>query len=289
MSTDRSGKYKLVAQSLGVCVVSFWMVAGIGEGASQSQDSKSPGRIVPKVAIDLERKTKGVAKRQVAAPEKPLESFEDLKDPFEDEVKNLPELKDPFERYNRSMYKFNDTLAEYVLSPMARGYSRVVPEAGRVAVKNVLTNAASPTSFLSSLVQGEFATSATVLGRLVINTALGVGGIFDVASYYGINPVTKDFDQALESYGVPTGPYIVLPVFGPSTVRHTVGRVADSLANPTTYFAPVAANLGAGAGGTVNTYSFNPDIKKDLDQSAIDPYESVRYFYYQRRGMHAEE
>lgn len=226
----------------------------------------------------------------LADPSGKLQSFEELKDPFEAEVKNLPELHDPFEYYNRTVYKFNDALLEYVLSPAARGYGMIVPDVGRVAIKNVFSNASSPVSLLSSIAEGDIEKSATVFGRLLINTTLGLGGMFDVADdVYGIKPVSEDFDQALGSYGIPTGPYIVLPVFGPSTVRHTFGRVLDTMANPTTYFAPFAANVGAGAGNKVNTFSFDPDLKKDLDRSAVDPYESMRYFYYQRRGVVSEQ
>jgi phospholipid-binding lipoprotein MlaA len=166
----------------------------------------------------------------------------------------------------------------------------IVPDVGRVAIKNVFSNAASPVSIFSSIAQGEVEKSATALGRLLINTTLGLGGIFDVADeFYGIKPVSEDFDHALGSYGVPTGPYLVLPVFGPSTMRHVFGRILDTMANPTTYFAPFVANVSAGAGDRVNTFSFDPELKKDLDQSAVDPYESMRYFYYQRRGAVAEK
>ena len=295
-----NGKRKYKFGFVGTGVVCFLIVTGFSESIGLPQDGENPRRTRPVITIDIEKKSPSPKEEAIRQEEDKgreanntqgnnLKSFEDLKDPFEGEVKNLPELKDPFERYNRTMYKFNDTLVEYVLSPMAQGYGKMVPETGRVAVKNMLSNAASPASLLSSLAQGEMSDSIAIIGRLLINTTMGIGGMFDVAkSFYGINPVNRDFDQMLGSYGVPTGPYLVLPIFGSSTMRHTWGRMADSLANPTTYFAPVAANLGSSAGGTVNTYSFNPEIKKDLDQSSIDPYESVRYFYYQRRAIHEE-
>lgn len=311
----------------GVGVVLFLVIvsANAEESLSQNQPDNSPKKSQKKITIDLEKKVPAQKEKpgetpakevspapknapaanvkpvetieknpSVAAPASEpvvkLETFEDLKDPFEAEVKNLPELQDPFEQYNRSVYKFNDALVEYVLSPAARGYGMIVPDVGRVAIKNVFSNAASPVSLLSSIAQGDVEKSATVLGRLLINTTLGLGGMFDVADeYYGMKPISEDFDQALGSYGVPTGPYMVLPVFGPSTMRHTFGRILDAMANPTTYFAPFAANISAGAGNKVNTFSFDPDLKKDLDQSAVDPYESMRYFYYQRRGVSTEK
>ncbi len=317
----------LLVSGIGMVLFLVIVSANAEESLNPNQPVNGPKKSQKKITIDLEKKvpaqkekpieketpSKAVspaAKEAPAANVKPveavvknvpvvapssepvakLETFEDLKDPFESEVKNLPELQDPFEQYNRSVYKFNDALVEYVLSPAAKGYGMVVPDVGRVAIKNVFSNAASPVSLLSSIVQGDVEKSATVFERLLINTTLGLGGMFDVADeYYGIKPINEDFDQALGSYGVPNGPYMVLPVLGPSTMRHTFGRILDAMANPTTYFAPFVANVSAGAGNKVNTFSFDPDLKKDLDQSAVDPYESMRYFYYQRRGVSAEK
>ncbi|MBI4389583.1 MAG: VacJ family lipoprotein [Nitrospinae bacterium] len=224
-------------------------------------------------------------------PQEPrTESFDDLKDPFESQLDNLPQLQDPFERFNRGMYKVNETLLDYVLDPLARGYSRIVPEEGRIAVKNAFANASSPVSFVGSLSQGDVGKTVKVVGRLLINSTIGVGGMFDVArDHFGLDPVNEDFDQALGSYGIPAGPYIVLPFFGPSTARHAIGRAVDSLVNPVSYFAPFAANAGSTLGETVNAYSFNLDAKKDLDESAVDSYESVKHFYYGRRQSLIEE
>ncbi|MBI5428607.1 MAG: VacJ family lipoprotein [Nitrospinae bacterium] len=247
-----------------------------------------------KITIELEKKTAPQAVGKEREPEAPkpsgqpekarAESFDDLKDPFESQLDSLPQLKDPFERFNRGMYKVNETLLDYVLDPLARGYARTVPEEGRVAVKNAFTNASSPASFVGSLAQGDVGKTVKVAGRLLINSTIGVGGMFDVArDHFGLDPVNEDFDRALGSYGIPAGPYIVLPFFGPSTARHAIGRAVDSLVNPTSYFAPFAASAGSTLGETVNAYSFNPDAKKDLDESAVDPYESVKHFYYGRR------
>lgn len=290
--------------------IGFMLAALLGGGmcfppgslALVSAKEKGPSVEIPgvdkenkgsKIIIELEKETAPTDGKE-RAPEAPkpsgqpekvrAESFDDLKDPFESQLDNLPQLQDPFERFNRGMYKVNETLLDYVIDPLARGYSTVVPEEGRIAVKNAFSNASAPVSFLGSLAQGDVAKTVKVVGRLLINSTVGVGGLFDVAQgHFGLDPVNEDFDQALGSYGIPAGPYIVLPFFGPSTARHAIGRAVDSLVNPTSYFAPFAVSAGSTLGESVNAYSFNLDAKKDLDESAVDPYESVKHFYYGRR------
>ena len=212
------------------------------------------------------------------------DDFEDLEDPFASETPEYPPINDPYENYNRFMFNVNDKAYTYVLKPVATGYSKVVPEPVRVAVKNLFLNVRSPVNFVSSVIQGDMDKTGRVLSRLLINTTIGLGGLFDVASKFDIEPVDEDFDQALGHYGVSTGPYIVLPLLGPSSGRNAVGTAFDTLLNPTTFVSPsFAVGTGITFTNITNETSFNLNAYDDLKESAVDPYISLRDFNHQYR------
>ena len=214
-----------------------------------------------------------------------IEYYEDMEDPFAGSEEDIPVLTDPLEGYNRWMFGINETVYDAVLEPVARGYRDTVHEQLRIGIKNIFSNAMAPVKFLSSLLQLEFKKSGQVLARTLINTTLGFGGMADVAGEeYGIEDVNEDFDQALGYYGVPTGPYVVLPFFGPSTARNIIGRTADALMSPGAVVgASVGTNIIVNAEDNVNAASFIVDDKKQLEDSALDEYESIRDFYHQYR------
>ena len=224
------------------------------------------------------------AQGTMRSPQDP-EYYEDMEDPFAGSEEDIPVLTDPLEGYNRWMFGVNETIYDAVLEPVARGYRDTVHEHLRIGVKNIFSNAMAPVKFLSSLLQLEFKKSGQVLARTLINTTLGIGGIADVAGEeYGIEDVNEDFDQALGYYGIPTGPYVVLPFFGPSTARNIVGRTADALLSPGAMTgASVNANIIVNTEDNINAASFIVDDKKQLEDSALDEYESVRDFYHQYR------
>ena len=214
-----------------------------------------------------------------------IEYYEDMEDPFAGSEEDIPVLTDPLEGYNRWMFGINETVYDAVLEPVARGYRDTVHEQLRVGIKNIFSNAMAPVKLLSSLLQLEFKKSGQVLARTLINTTLGIGGIADVAGEeYGIEDVNEDFDQALGYFGIPTGPYVVLPFFGPSTARNIIGRTADALMSPGAVVgASVGTNIIVNAEDNVNAASFIVDDKKQLEDSALDEYESIRDFYHQYR------
>jgi phospholipid-binding lipoprotein MlaA len=215
-----------------------------------------------------------------------VEFYEELEDPFGPaEGEEIPVLTDPFVGYNRWMFNVNEGLYDYVMEPIAKGWRFVIPEDLRIVIRNAFDNALSPVKLVSSLAQGDFNKSGRVLSRVLINTTAGLGGMLDVAGQeYNIENVNEDFDQALGHYDVPTGPYLVLPFFGPSTARNVAGRVVDSFLSPSIFFAPsFFVSAGITVGETTNDVSFIIDDKKALEESAIDEYESVRDFYHQYR------
>ena len=212
------------------------------------------------------------------------EDYEDMEDPFAGDTKDLPIMSDPFEGYNRWMFGVNETIYDNVLEPVARGYRNTVHENLRVALKNVFSNAMAPVKFVSSLIQLDFEKSGRVLARTLINTTFGIGGLADVAGEeYGIKDVNEDFDQAMGYYGVPTGPYVILPIFGPSTARNIFGRTADYFMSPTFLLSPGGVSAGLAVEENVNSISFIVEDKKQLEESALDEYESVRDFFQQYR------
>ena len=212
------------------------------------------------------------------------DSFDELEDPFASKSP-APEMLDPFEDYNRFMFDFNEGFYDNVMEPVVRGYRDTVNEDVRVAISNIFDNAMAPLKLVSSFLQGDIDKTGRVIGRTVINTTIGLGGMFDVADKaFDIKDVNEDLDQVLGAYGVPTGPYIVLPLFGPSSVRNVFGRAGGMFLSPTYHFAP-----GIEVGGSltvadqINDTSFIVDDIAQIDDSSLDKYESVRDFYSQYR------
>ena len=240
------------------------------------------------VNISMEKGTYGTnpaSKSDEGLLSENLEVLEDLEDPFAEETPEFPPIEDPFEAYNRFMFNVNDAFFTYLLRPVATGYETIVPEDVRISIKNLFRNVRSPVNLVSSFLQGDFDKTGRVLGRFIINTTIGIGGLFDVAkTHFDIQPVNEDFDQALGYHGVPTGPYIVLPVLGPSTGRNFVGSAVDTLLNPVALFSPSFA-VGSGITFTniTNEMSFNLEGYDNLKDSAVDPYVSLRDFNHQYR------
>lgn len=236
------------------------------------------------VTIQLEKKMpamQGSSDKPFLGPD-PMESgFED--DPFATPKEEVPVLDDPLEGLNRSVYKFNDTVYDNLLRPVAETYRDLVHEEVRIAVRNLFNNALAPVKLVSSVVQLDAGKAGRVIGRTVLNTIFGWGGMLDVAGQeYGIKDVNEDFNQALGYHGVSSGPYIVLPFLGPTTTRGVVGRVVDSFLSPTIVAAPGFA-VGAALSGSriVNDTSFRIEDIDALKKDAIDPYVSMRDFYHQ--------
>ena len=212
------------------------------------------------------------------------DSFDDLKDPFASKL-DTPEISDPFEDYNRFVFDMNQGFYDNVMGPVVREYRNFVNEDVRIGIANIFDNAMAPLKLVSSFLQGDFDKTGRVIGRTIINTTIGLGGMFDVADKaFDIKDVNEDLDQVLGAYGVPTGPYVVLPLFGPSSVRNIFGRAGGMFLSPTYHFAP-----GVEVGGAltvtdqVNDTSFIVDDIDQMDESTIDKYESIRDFYSQYR------
>jgi phospholipid-binding lipoprotein MlaA len=198
-----------------------------------------------------------------------------------------PDPRDRFERFNRTVYVFNSKLDHALLRPVARGYVKVIPQPIRTAVNNFLTNLGYPTTIVNQFLQGNFKDGASDTARLVVNTSIGIGGLFDPATRMGLDRHGADFGQTLGKWGAHSGPYLMLPLLGPSTVRDGIGLVPDWLLLHEYETVKLFHNNGyiewsLYAINLVNLRAQLLDIDHLLD-SAYDPYAFVRSAYLQRR------
>lgn len=191
--------------------------------------------------------------------------------------------QDPYERWNRGVYKFNDALDRGVIKPVARFYRHVVPQPARTGVSNFLANLNTPTIAINDLLQGKPLAMLSDIGRLLINTTLGLGGVTDPATHAGLKRNDVDFGQTLGKWGLQPGPFLELPLIGPSDFRDGIGRVADVFTYPPTYLKNSYESYGLYA---VNLIDLRAGLLPydDTLKNAFDPYVFVRDAYLQRRA-----
>jgi phospholipid-binding lipoprotein MlaA len=190
---------------------------------------------------------------------------------------------DPLEGYNRAMYQFNDAVDTAVLKPVARGYDAVVPDPISQGVSNFFSNLNDITVIINDLFQGKFYQAYRDTHRFVLNTTVGVAGIFDVASLSGFTKNNEDFGQTLGVWGAEPGAYVVLPFFGPRNVRDTFGLVGDMFTDPVMYVEGDDARIALVGTRVVDTRANLLKAEKVLDQAATDEYSYVRDAYMSRR------
>ncbi len=201
-------------------------------------------------------------------------------------AQSAAEANDPFEPVNRLIFDFNEVLDLVILTPVSKTYRFIVPTPVRTGVSNAIENAKAPVTFANDLLQGKPERAKTTFMRFLINTTVGLGGIVDAAEAGGFEKHTEDFGQTLAVWGLDTGPYLVVPVFGPSTPRHLVGRVADTAATPTTWILADLSLLERSTPTMAELVSGREALLDDvqiLRESSPDFYASVRDIYRQGR------
>lgn len=203
----------------------------------------------------------------------------------EDPADAVAEANDPLEPINRGVFAFNRTLDGLILKPAAIVYRGVLPEDARTGVRNVLVNWTSPVVFLNDVLQGDMDRATVTMGRFFLNTGFGFLGLLDVATAWGAEPGhDEDFGQTLGTWGVGEGPYLMLPIFGPSNPRDAVGLVVDHFTDPLTYVILSGdESLARGGVTAVDTRSRFLDQLDELEASSIDYYAALRSLYRQRR------
>ena len=193
------------------------------------------------------------------------------------------EFADPYERMNRNVYAFNDAVDKAAVKPVAKGYQKVIPKGLRLCASNMFSNLGEPYTAANNLLQGKPKSMLQDIGRLLLNSTLGIGGCIDVASAWGIPKHQEDFGQTLAVWGVPSGPYVVFPVLGPSTVRDALSKPVDFLANPIGYVTNVPLRNSLQGYKMLDTRTNLLEASDVVDQSALDPYVMLRDAWLQRR------
>ncbi len=200
-----------------------------------------------------------------------------------------PDRRDPFEPFNRGAQRFNDELDNAVLKPVATVYRDAVPALARTGVNNFFSNISDAWSAVNNLLQLKIQFAAENTMRVGINTVLGFGGLLDIASEAGLERHREDFGQTLGRWGMPSGPYLVLPVFGPSTVRDAGALVVDRRGDAVRQIDPVHTRNSLYGLRILDTRATLLRAGSVLDQVALDRYTFIRDAYLQRRQAEITE
>jgi phospholipid-binding lipoprotein MlaA len=193
--------------------------------------------------------------------------------------------QDPWESWNRGVYRVNDKLDRAVALPVTRAYVRHVPAGVRASVSNFFANLNTPITMVNDALEGKFKNAGSDLGRFLLNTVVGFGGLFDPASSAGLDRNYADFGLTLGHWGVHPGPFFELPIFGPSSVRDTFGKVPDYFLRPTTYIPSDYAWVGYALWlpNVIDIRAALLPLQPTIDQ-AFDPYAVIRDAYLSRRA-----
>jgi phospholipid-binding lipoprotein MlaA len=214
-------------------------------------------------------------------------------DLLEDEEYGDVQIADPLESVNRIFFYFNDKLYFWVLKPLARTYSLVAPKPARKCVGNFFYNLKTPIRLVNNLLQGKFAAGSTELTRFLVNSTVGVAGLWDPArNWLDMEASEEDFGQTLGKYGLGEGLYICWPVLGPSNVRDTLGTAGDYFLDPVSYLGFNGESEEAFAlksGEMINKTSLRLGDYEDFKDATFDPYSAMRDAYFHQRRSKIED
>lgn len=228
---------------------------------------------------------------------------DDLFDPFAKSGEGMVEEYDPWEPFNTKIFEFNRQVDRWVLKPVAKGYDFVMPNAAQVGISNFFYNLRFPPRFLNNIFQGKAKGAGIEMGRFLVNSTAGIGGFFDVAQHLDWKTPEEDTGQTLGYYGVPPGPYLVLPLLPPFNVRDFVGFLGDIALNPINWLvAPIievdgvpsviahknrmtssTIQLGGRVFEIINERSLNLEKYQGVEEATLDLYTAVRNAYQQKR------
>jgi len=196
----------------------------------------------------------------------------------------VDEEYDPWEPFNERMFEFNRRLDRYILKPAAQVYNKIMPEPFQVLISNGFDNIRFVKRAANSMLQGKWNGAGREVARFLINSTLGIGGLFDAAKYWDVQKSREDFGQTLAVWGSGPGPYLVMPFLEPLTVRDGIGKAVDGAMDPLSYVLPFLwTGVGMSAGDLLNDRSLNLDLFQGFEESVIDMYSAVRNGYLRRR------
>jgi phospholipid-binding lipoprotein MlaA len=260
----------------------------------------------PSQPVNTERAVATLVADKTSAPAPPsppeTQSDEPL-DPFARADEGAGEEYDPWEPMNTNMFEFNRQVDRFVLKPVAKGYNFVMPNLVQVGISNIFYNLRFPPRFLNNVFQGKLKGAGIEVGRFLINSTVGLAGFFDLAKHVDLVTSEEDLGQTLGFYGVKPGPYLVLPLLQPFTVRDFVGYVGDIFLNPINWLVvPIIEiegvpsviaheddltstliQIGARVENIVNERSRNLETFEGVEEATLDLYTSVRNAYLQKR------
>ena len=193
------------------------------------------------------------------------------------------QVSDPLEPVNRVIFSFNDKVDTYVLRPVAQTYVNIVPQLVRTGVSNVFGNVGDMFSAVNSLLQGKKEKLGNDLGRVLVNSTFGLGGIFDVAGYADVEKGNEDFGQTFGYWGIPAGPYLVIPFLGPSNIRDATGLVIQRYIDPVNQVTPDSARYELWGLRVIDARAGLLGTEDLVAGAALDRYTFIRSAYSQRR------
>ena len=191
--------------------------------------------------------------------------------------------RDPLEPMNRAIYSFNDGVDTVLFKPLAEGYRAVLPGFARTGISNFFANINDVLIALNNLLQGKIVNAVSDIGRVLVNTTIGVLGFMDIATEFGLEKHNEDFGQTMGYWGIGDGAYLVLPFLGPSNVRDGIGKLVDFKTDPITYVNSMQARNILWGVRIISNRAELLDTSKILETAALDPYEFLRDAYLQRR------
>lgn len=273
----------------------------VQKGSTSSLNSNIEQRAPPVLIADISQKT-----IPSAIPAQDVSSEEPF-DPFAKPGEEGSEEYDPWEPFNAKVFEFNRQFDRWLLKPVATRYNSIVPNIVQIGISNFFYNTRATPRLMNNIFQGKFKGAGIEVGRFLINTTIGVGGFFDVAQHLHLTTPEEDAGQTLGFYGVPPGPYLVVPLMQPFTVRDAAGYIGDLALNPIYWlmFPIIEINaiptlfknnlsislilFTARATEVVNDRSLNLEKFQGVEESTVDLYAAVRNAYLQKRAKAIQE
>lgn len=268
-----------------VCLLTLLALAGCSKNSGVHAD------LAPEVTAEAVSVTPDNSGPADTAGSRAAGADDALFEDYDDEESE--HIADPLEKWNRFWFGFNDIVLMHLVKPVYTGYTRVVPQEFRSGLSNFFHNAQMPVRFLNNVLQGKFPQAIVELGRFIVNTTVGFGGFFDITRRNKVlvpmDPEGASFSQTLAHWGVGEGIYLVWPVFGPSTIRDTLGLAGDWAASPFWWAVePVGPvefwpGLAAAVGLRFNDFGSTLDAYEAVTKGAVEPYVAARDAYVKYR------
>ena len=199
-----------------------------------------------------------------------------------------PDPRDPWERFNRSVFNFNDVLDRAIAKPVAKGYVKVTPRVIRTGISNAYSNLDTVPTIINDVLQGKIRQAGHDSARFLMNSTLGLGGLFDPASAAGLDSNDEDLGQTLGKWGVKSGPYLMLPVLGPSSARDAFSRAADTFLEPVWYLEDDSTRYLIRLGDLLDQRASLLELDAQLERS-YDRYAFIRNAWIQRREYQVKD